>query len=176
MKMISLLAFVFIFECFAQGLESDSPDDRPQLRIVELVAKGSVLMNELNIKSDWIKLENYGQDTIHLSDHKIYITDDVSKLKKFRLKKKSIAPQSSLIIWCDDIGVTRDQIHTNFKLSSMGETVTLSMKEDSRMVLLDQVYYEELGVEAQQTLRRSESKLLVYDKRLESLLDADLVK
>lgn len=150
----------------AQSLHTASSRELPSLKIVELVAKGSVLANEFCMRSDWLKLENFGQDTIHLSDYKIYITDDVNRLKKFRLKKKSIAPKSTLIIWCDDIAITRDQIHTNFKLSSAGETISLTLKRGARTEIIDQVYYEELGEEAQKTLLRSESNMLVYRNEL----------
>lgn len=162
MKIWPILVMFCVLQSYAQAPSVEAPEDLPALRIVGLVAKGSVLMNELNIKSDWIRLENFGQDTIHFSDHKIFISDDVNKLKKFRLRKKSLAPDSSMVIWCDDMGITREQIHTNFKLSSMGETVTLTIVMDNRRKTLDQVYYRELGPEAQQTLYRSESDLMVY--------------
>jgi hypothetical protein len=64
------------------------------------------------------------------------------------------------------MAITRDQIHTNFKLSSLGETITISMKHGAQIQIIDQVYYEELGPEVQKTLLRSESDLLVYDKGL----------
>jgi hypothetical protein len=167
MKLLPMLfSFVFTSVAFAQSLNTDTPLEIPTLRIVELVAKGSVETSEFGTKSDWLKLENFGNDTIHLSEHKIYITDDSNRLKKFRLRKKTIAPKSSLIIWCDDNAVIRDQIHTNFKLSSRGETVTLTLVRDSQTEKIDQVYYNEVGKEAQHTLFRSESNMLVYSKGL----------
>jgi hypothetical protein len=167
MKLLFLLfSFVFTSVAYAQSLNTETPQEIPALRIVELVAKGSVETSEFGLKSDWLKLENFGNDTIHLSEHKIYITDDSNRLKKFRLKKKSVAPNSSLIIWCDDNGVIRDQIHANFKLSSRGETVTLTLVRGSETEIIDQVYYDEVGKEAQHTLYRSESNMLVYSKGL----------
>lgn len=163
MKLVLIiLALGFTLAGHAQSLSAESSKEPPKLKIVELAARGSGLANEFCMRSDWLKVENFGEDTIHLSDHRIFLSDDVNRLKKFRLTKMSVAPNSTLIIWCDDIGITRDQIHTNFKLSAQGETISLAIKRGLRTEIIDQVYYEELGDEAQETLLRSESNLLVY--------------
>lgn len=163
-KYVALLAFVFALGASAQSQSGNGPENLPTLRIVELVAKGFVISNEFGMKSDWLKVENYGNEPINLSDHRIFISDDENRLKKFRLKKKEIAPRSSVIVWCDDLGVTKDQIHTNFKLSSRGETISLTLIHDSGIEIIDQVYYLELGKEVQKTMHRNGSNLLVYHK------------
>jgi hypothetical protein len=149
---------------YAQMPSSGSSEEFPTLRITELVAKGSVITNEFGMKSDWLKIENYGTESIHLSDHKIFISDNENRLRKFRLKKLEIAPQSSIIIWCDDLAVTKNQIHTNFKLSSEGETISLSISNGKDTEIIDQVYYLELGKNVQKTLLRSDSKMLVHNQ------------
>ena len=164
MKHIALLfGVVLSFEGHAQSLAVKAPEELPGLRIVELAARGTDEINEFGSKADWVKIENTGNTAIRLSDYKIYITDDVGSLTKFRLEKKKIDPNGSIIIWCDDQDVTRDQIHTNFKLSSMGETISLVIQQGSQIKIIDQVSYKEVAEGEQRTLLRSGSNLLVYD-------------
>jgi hypothetical protein len=165
MKLFSiLLVLVNIFEGCSQSLPLETSDALPQLKIVELVAKGSVRVNEFGVKSDWLKLNNFGNDTIFLSDYKIYLTDNVARKRKFRLKKKLIAPKSSITVWCDDQAIIKKQIHTNFKLSSFGETISLTIKIGSHIKIIDQVYYNDLGLEGQKLMVRQESNLLKFKK------------
>jgi len=164
MKHIALLfGIVLSFEGHAQSLAAKAPEELPGLRIVELAARGTDEINEFGSKADWVKIENTGNTAIRLSDYKIYITDDVGSLTKFRLEKKEIDPNGSIIIWCDDQDVTRDQIHTNFKLSSKGETISLAIQQGSQIKIIDQVSYKEVAEGEQRTLLRSGSNLLVYD-------------
>lgn len=135
----------------------------PHLKISELVAKGSFKTNEFGQKADWLRIENLSADTINLSDYKIYISDNAKRLKKFRLKKKTILPYSSMIVWCDDEARTKEQIHANFKLSSFGEFVMLSIKSDSGIQIIDQVYYHSIDDKHENSLKRTESNLLVSE-------------
>jgi hypothetical protein len=158
-----LLGIVLSFEGSAQTLAANAPEELPGLRIVELAARGTDEINEFGSKADWVKIENTGNSAIRLSNYKIYITDDVGSLTKFRLEKKKIDPNGSIMIWCDDKDVTRDQIHTNFKLSSKGETISLTIQQGSQIKIIDQVSYKEVAENEQKTLLRSGSNLLVYD-------------
>ena len=144
----------------AKSNQLDSLQETPALKIVELVAKGSFLVNEFGERTDWIKLENVSNDTIRLSDHKIYISDNVNRPRKYRLKKKIIPPGGNLVIWCDGENIIKEQIHTNFKLSSLGEIITISIKNASNIEILDQVRYERLGAESQVTMVRTSEDLL----------------
>ncbi len=163
MKQLALLlGIVLSFEGHAQSLAVNASEELPGLRIVELAAKGTEETNEFGSKADWVKIENTGNSTIRLSKYKIYITDDVNSLTKFRLEKKNIDPNSSIMIWCDDLDVIRDQIHTNFKLSSKGETISLTIQLGSQIEIIDQVTYEEVGDDAQKNLLRSGSNMLEY--------------
>jgi hypothetical protein len=157
-----LLGIVFSFEGRAQSLAVNAPEEMPGLRIVELAARGTNDINEFGSKADWVKIENTGNSAIRLSDYNIFITDDVNSLTKFRLEKKKIDPNGSIIIWCDDQDVTRDQIHTNFKLSSKGETISLTIQQGSQIKIIDQVSYKEVAEDEQRTLLRSGSDLLGY--------------
>jgi hypothetical protein len=164
MKHIALiLGVVLSFESHAQSLAVNSSDELPGLRIVEVAVKGTQDTNEFGSKADWVKIVNTGTSAIRLSDYKIFITDDVNSLTKFRLEKKNVDPNSSIIIWCDDKDVTRDQIHTNFKLSSKGETISLTIQRGSQIQIIDRVSYMEMGEDEQRTLLRSGSNSLVYN-------------
>uniref|UniRef100_UPI00404AD4F5 T9SS type A sorting domain-containing protein n=1 Tax=Fluviicola sp. TaxID=1917219 RepID=UPI00404AD4F5 len=57
----------------------------------------------------------------------LYLSDDITNLTKFQIPAGTvIAPNSVLPIWTDDDADQLTGIHTNFKLSSTGESVVLS--------------------------------------------------
>jgi len=164
MKHIAIiLGIVLSFESHGQSLAVNTSEELPGLRIVEVAARGTQYINEFGSKADWVKIENTSNEAVRLSDYKIYITDDVNSLTKYRLEKKKVDPNSYIIIWCDDQDMIVDQIHTNFKLSSKGETISLTIQRGSQIQIIDQVSYGEVAEGEQRTLLRSGSNLLVYD-------------
>ena len=100
-----------------------------KLVINELVAKGSQLSSELGVTSDWIELYNSGSSSINLGEGEWFISDDPSNLEKYKLPGWNIAPNSYLMIFCNDSNKVGAQIHSNFGLSSNGEHVLLSVKK-----------------------------------------------
>jgi len=78
--------------------------------------------------SDWIELYNKGSETIDLTS---YTLEDSSKTWEF--PQCTINPEEYLLVWASDKDkVTIDgQLHTNFKISSDGELLTLNKPDGS---------------------------------------------
>lgn len=104
----------------------------------EITKDEEVYINELYASQgdDWIELYNASQGTKDLSGYKIY--DDPQN--KYVLPLNTIIdPKSYLVLVCDDSG---SGLFTNFKLSSLGETVYLENVEGN---VIDKIDFPALG-------------------------------
>lgn len=92
--------------------------------INEIMPKNNVTATDEEGKhADWIELYNNSSSAVNLNGY--FLSDDVTNPNKWQFPDTSIAGNSYLIIWCDSD--TMDPgLHANFKLSSAGETITLS--------------------------------------------------
>lgn len=94
------------------------------LRINEVMSSnGSTVLSGYGLYSDWIELYNSGGQIVDIGG--MYMTDDPLNLMKYRFpfgQSLEIVPGGFSLIWADDSANTD---HTNFKLSSMGETILL---------------------------------------------------
>jgi hypothetical protein len=74
---------------------------------------------------DWIELYNRSNQEISLSN--LYLSDDEEEPDMWKFPDVSILPNEFLIIFCSGKDeLYHDELHTNFKLSSDGETVFLT--------------------------------------------------
>ena len=92
-------------------------------------------------QDDWIELYNNGSDDADLTGH--FLSDNEGEFDKWQFPDGTILPAGGyLIIWADDDEeqATADTIHTNFKLSSGGEILTLSNPDGE---IIDQVDFGE---------------------------------
>ena len=69
-----------------------------------------------------------------------YLSDDAANLRKWRIPSGSIAPGQTIVIFASGLDKTTDsgQMHTNFRLSSEGETVALC---NSQGRIMDEVTF-----------------------------------
>jgi len=98
---------------------------------------GKLFINEIYSASgiDWIELYNDAEESIDLSNFSIY--DD--ETDKYQIPSStSISAKGFLVLICDN---TATGLHTNFKLSSDGETITLDDEKSNR---IDQVTFPPL--------------------------------
>ena len=73
---------------------------------------------------DWIELTNYGETDVDLSG--MYLSDDPTNPFKWEIPEKTvIAAGGYLVIWADEDG-GEEGLHANFKLSQLGEVITLT--------------------------------------------------
>jgi len=106
-----------------------------QIVINEVCSKNSaVIEDEFGDTSDWIELFNAGNSAINLEGY--YLSDKVDNLTKWQFPNKTIAPDSFLLIFASGEDVVDIFCHTNFKLSSTGETLILS---DENEVEIDRI-------------------------------------
>jgi hypothetical protein len=123
---IGLLVSVFLPSCKSSEKEPEISKDE-QLYINELYASAG---------DDWIELYNASEATKDLTGYKIY--DDPAN--KYVLPANTvIIGKSYLILVCDDTGTG---LFTNFKLSSIGETVYLENVEGN---VIDKVQFPSMA-------------------------------
>ena len=91
---------------------------------------------------DWIELYNLSSEAIDISGY--YLSDKKDNKKKWKFPSgTSVQGMGFLIIWAD-IDTTQAGLHTNFKLSSLGEEVLLTSPDG---VLRDRIKYPAQSLE-----------------------------
>ena len=93
--------------------------------INELVASNSVSASDLyGENDDWVELINTTSSAIDLSG--MYLSDDLTNYMKWSFPiGTSIPANGYLIVWCDN-DLSQPGVHTNFKLSSLGDNLIFS--------------------------------------------------
>ncbi len=93
--------------------------------INEVVASNSSSAYDSNAENDdWVELFNTTASAIDLSG--MYLTDDPINLMKWSFPiGTSIPANGYLLVWCDN-DIEQSGLHTNFKLSSLGENLIFS--------------------------------------------------
>lgn len=91
---------------------------------------------------DWLELKNIGEEPLNLSGY--YLSDKEDNLTRWQFNEDKdiiIEPGGYLLVWADD-ELDENGIHTNFKLSSSGETLTLTNPDGTTIV--DKVNYPQI--------------------------------
>jgi spore coat protein CotH len=104
--------------------------------INEILTGNSIQEDEYGESNDWIELYNASGDVIDLSG--AHLSDTITDLFRWTFRTGTlIAPGQYLMVWADD---DEEQwfYHTNFNLTSTGETLTLSDIDGN---IIDQVVY-----------------------------------
>lgn len=93
--------------------------------ITELMpANKSCLLDEDGDFSDWIELCNVSGETCDLEG--FYLSDDGDDLLKWQFPSVSLAPGERVVVFCSDKDRTGGELHANFSISSVGETLYLT--------------------------------------------------
>ncbi len=145
----SLLILSFFFGC---GSETDSfsgtniitgaPTSDKKLYISEILAANTKTNMDTDFYafSDWIELHNNTNQAMNIGG--LYLSDDKEDPTKWKIPSgTTIAAKQYLLIWADKKDTKMHALHTNFKLSQKGETITLS---DSSGKLFDSITYQNL--------------------------------
>lgn len=103
------------------GGETSSQD----IYITEIMSSNSTGLTDADGEySDWIELYNASSSRISLSGY--YLSDNEQRPQKFELPAYTMEPGSYLVIFASGKNKMVDsEIHTNFAISSKGETITL---------------------------------------------------
>ena len=75
---------------------------------------------------DWVELYNIGPASVSLNG--FGLTDDPTLPYKWVFPNVTMAAGTYLLVWCSDKNLTNpaSELHTNFKISASGESVTLT--------------------------------------------------
>ncbi|MBN2426483.1 MAG: CotH kinase family protein, partial [Calditrichaceae bacterium] len=108
--------------------------------INEIMASNqSTLYDDDGDAPDWIELYNTGAEAVDLSG--FGLSDDTLETQKWVFNDTSVAPGAYLIIFASDKDRQTEYLHTNFKISASGESITLS---DTGGFIIDQVDVPEI--------------------------------
>jgi hypothetical protein len=115
-RLLIVLCFLLSLTIKAQGVV-----------INEIITSNSeVITDDDGSYEDWIELYNSSSSAINLSGYGL--TDLSSNPYQWVFPEYWIEPGEYLLIWCSDKNRTdiNNDLHTNFKISSGGETITLT--------------------------------------------------
>lgn len=95
------------------------------VQITELMPSNkSCLLDGDGDFSDWIELCNVSGETCELEG--FYLSDDGDDLLKWQFPSVSLAPGERVVVFCSDKDRRDGELHTNFSISSVGETLYLT--------------------------------------------------
>lgn len=83
----------------------------------------TIILDEFGDSADWIELYNDGDNEVNLNGWYLSDSDDILK---WSFPEVSIAPKGYLLLFASGNDLVEQNIHTNFKLSSDGESLRLS--------------------------------------------------
>ena len=115
------------------------PEPETGLRINEVLAVNSRtnLDPDFSEFSDWIELYNPTAQNINISN--FGLSDDDEDPLQWQFPAGTIIQANSyLLVWADDEDKQANALHTNFKLSSKGENLTLA---DSNGIIIDSIVF-----------------------------------
>ena len=139
--------FTYTLTAPASNEESSVGTTPTTLHINELMASNSdTVLDPQGDDEDWIELLNSGDETIDLTG--MYLSDKTSKPLKWQFPAgTSIAAGGYLLVWADDDSGDIPGLHTNFKLSSGGESVVLSDVDARDNAVIDSVEFPALDAD-----------------------------
>ena len=106
----------------------------------------SVVMDPQGDNDDWVELFNRTDSPVDLTG--MYLSDKADNPTKWQFPDGTeIAANGYLIVWCDedhdDDEAATEGLHSNFKLSKNGETVTLVDTDANENMVLDSIVFGE---------------------------------
>lgn len=112
--------------------------ERPVVINEVMASNSTTAADENGDYDDWIELYNVSDEAVDLSG--FYLSDNPSKIDKWVFDEgTSIAAHGYMILWADEDGA-QGPLHTNFKLSASGESLSLA---DSQKRLVDTVNFKQ---------------------------------
>uniref|UniRef100_UPI00055DB320 CotH kinase family protein n=1 Tax=Maribacter antarcticus TaxID=505250 RepID=UPI00055DB320 len=131
------------------------------IRINEVVSSNSQHTDEDGDTPDWLELHNYGTENISISNWAL--TDDEDDLTKWTFPSFTLAPDQYLLIWASkkDRSSAANELHTNFKISSSLETLTLT---NTSGTFVDQITAENLTPDTSIGVSINSGTLVVFSE------------
>ncbi len=143
--LIPVIVFVFMLascDINDSGVEKEKQKSDYKLVINEFLASNDACCTDENGEyDDWFEIYNYGDKAVDIGG--MYVSDSKSEYTKYQIPTghadvTTIPAKGFLVVWCD--GQTEQgPLHTNFKLSSGGEDITLV--ESNGVVVIDEITF-----------------------------------
>lgn len=152
--MLILISAVLILLISSQSLAQ-------QILINEIMASNKSSFQDSDSDfDDWLELTNVGEKELNLSGY--YLSDKKDNLTLWQFDTNQdiiIQPGGYLVVWADE-ELDEEGFHTNFKLSSSGETITLTEPDGNTVV--DQIKYPEIMTDVSYGRNFNNSSKWVY--------------
>lgn len=103
-----------------------------------MLINNNTIMDKYGKYSDYIELYNGNDYDVNLYGY--YLTDSMKETRKWTFPDVTIKAHDYMIIYASGKDNTEDELHTNFKLDSKGETIALS---NSSAKVISKVYVKE---------------------------------
>ena len=132
---------LFIFLCVLMILV---PNMNTDINTGKLIINEVMLVNNSTIAdkdgkfNDYIELYNGNDYDVNLYGY--YLTDNMKDTKKWIFPDVTIKAKEYMVIYASGKDLKEDELHTNFKLDSKGETIALS---NSSAKVISKVYVKE---------------------------------
>lgn len=96
-----------------------------QLYVNEAMSSNkTIIADEAGQYDDWFEIYNSGGSAIDLQSY--FLSDNPSDLMKWEVEASVVVPAGGFVLFWADEDQSQGDTHTNFKLSSLGETIYLS--------------------------------------------------
>ncbi len=103
-----------------------------------MLINNNTIMDKYGKYSDYIELYNGNDYDVNLYGY--FLTDSMKDTRKWTFPDVTIKANSYMLIFASGKNNTEDELHTNFKLDSSGETIALS---NSNAKVISKVYVKE---------------------------------
>lgn len=114
---------------------------QPQIFINEVLASNQTkLMDSRGEYNDWFELYNPGENPVNLLG--MYVSDDLSDPRKWRLGNLSVPAQGFLLLWADE-DTEQGASHVGFKLSGGGEEIGLYDTDEHQNLRIDEMRFDD---------------------------------
>ena len=135
------ILFLFVLLCFLMIVV---PNMNTDINTGKLIINEIMLVNNNTIKdkygkySDYIEIYNGNDYDVDLFGY--YLTDNMKETRKWTFPDVTIKAHDYLIVYASGKNNYEDELHTNFKLDSKGETIALS---NASAKVISKVYVKE---------------------------------
>jgi len=119
--------------------------DLPLLFINEFLARNdSIIADEADEYEDWVEIYNGEAEAVSLGG--MYLTDNFTRTKRWKIPDITIESGGFLLIWADN-DQEQGPLHTNFKLSGGGEQIGLYASDAIGNFAIDTLSFGEQTVD-----------------------------
>lgn len=126
--LLFIIAITSIYSSCDKPIEPiDNTSFKPKIYINEFMAVNSkTIKDEANQYDDWLELYNAADTLVNLTGY--FLSDKLTITNKWKFPTVTISPKGFLLVWCDD-DTLQGPLHTNFKITSIGEPLVLFTPE-----------------------------------------------